>query len=35
MGTARITFLIDESGHIENIIENVVSGDHAAQILKN
>lgn len=34
MGTARITFLIDESGTIEKIIDNVVSGDHAAQILK-
>ncbi len=33
MGTARVTFLIDENGKIEEIIEKVKSKDHAAQIL--
>jgi len=34
MGTARVTFLIDESGVIEEIIEKVKTKDHTAQILK-
>mgnify|MGYP003563952331 CR=1 FL=1 len=34
MGTARVTFLIDESGNIEEIIEKVKTKDHTAQILK-
>lgn len=33
MGTARTTFLIDEEGKIENIIEKVKTKDHTAQIL--
>jgi peroxiredoxin Q/BCP len=33
MGTARSTFIIDENGVIENIIEKVKTKDHAAQIL--
>ena len=33
MGTARMTFLIDENGMIENIIEKVKTKDHTAQIL--
>lgn len=33
MGTARTTFIIDEKGKIEHIIEKVVSKDHAQQIL--
>ena len=33
MGTARTTFLIDENGVIEDIIEKVKTKDHAAQIL--
>ncbi len=33
MGTARVTFLIDENGIIENIIEKVNTKDHASQIL--
>lgn len=33
MGTARTTFVIDENGVIENIIEKVNTKDHAAQIL--
>lgn len=33
MGTARSTFLIDEEGKIEEIIEKVKTKDHAAQIL--
>lgn len=35
MGTARVTFLIDEKGKIEEIIEKVKTKDHTAQILKN
>lgn len=35
MGTARKTFLIDESGKIEDIIEKVDTKDHAAQILNS
>jgi peroxiredoxin Q/BCP len=34
MGTARITFLIDEKGFIEEIIEKVDTRNHANQILK-
>jgi thioredoxin-dependent peroxiredoxin len=34
MGTLRTTFVINEKGIIEDIIEKVVSKDHAAQILK-
>lgn len=33
MGTARKTFIINEKGVIEDIIEKVKTGDHAAQIL--
>lgn len=35
MGTARVTFVIDESGKIEEIIGKVDTKNHAAQILKN
>ena len=34
MGTARVTFIIDEEGKIEEIIEKVKTKDHSAQILK-
>lgn len=34
MGTARKTFVIDEKGRIEDIIEKVDTKDHANQILK-
>jgi len=34
MGTARVTFIIDENGKIEEIIEKVKTKDHTAQILK-
>jgi peroxiredoxin Q/BCP len=34
MGTLRQTFLIDENGVIENIIEKVDTKNHAEQILK-
>jgi thioredoxin-dependent peroxiredoxin len=34
MGTARVTFLIDEKGTIEEIIEKVDTRNHANQILK-
>jgi peroxiredoxin Q/BCP len=34
MGTARITFIIDEAGVIEDIIEKVDTKNHTAQILK-
>jgi len=34
MGTARVTFVIDEEGKIENIIEKVKTKDHTTQILK-
>ena len=34
MGTARMTFVIDENGKIERVIEKVKTKDHAAQILK-
>lgn len=33
MGTVRTTFIIDESGTIENIIEKVKTKEHTAQIL--
>jgi peroxiredoxin Q/BCP len=33
MGTARTTFIIDESGKITDIIEKVNTKDHTAQIL--
>lgn len=33
MGTLRQTFLIDENGVIEKVIEKVKTKDHAAQIL--
>ncbi|TDR15296.1 thioredoxin-dependent thiol peroxidase [Marinomonas communis] len=33
MGTVRTTFIIDEQGNIENIIEKVKTKDHTAQIL--
>jgi len=32
-GTARITFVIDEQGKIAEIIDQVKTGNHAAQIL--
>lgn len=35
MGTARITFVIDEKGVIEDIIEKVDTKNHAEQILKS
>ncbi len=33
MGTARTTFVIDEEGKIEEVIEKVKTKDHTAQIL--
>ena len=33
MGTARVTYVIDENGKIENIIEKVKTNDHTIQIL--
>lgn len=35
MGTARKTFIIDENGKVEYIIEKVKTKDHTAQILNN
>ena len=35
MGTLRQTFLINENGIVEKIIEKVDTQDHAAQILEN
>ncbi|MBS1977009.1 MAG: thioredoxin-dependent thiol peroxidase [Bacteroidetes bacterium] len=35
MGTARVTFIIDEKGVIEEIISKVDTANHTAQILKN
>lgn len=35
MGTARITFVIDEKGKIEEIIDKVDTKNHVAQILKS
>ncbi|MBT1703433.1 thioredoxin-dependent thiol peroxidase [Chryseosolibacter indicus] len=34
MGTARVTFIIDEKGVIEDIIEKVDTKNHTSQILK-
>jgi peroxiredoxin Q/BCP len=34
MGTARVTFVIDEKGVIEDIIQKVDTKNHTAQILK-
>jgi thioredoxin-dependent peroxiredoxin len=34
MGTVRTTFIVDENGIIEDIIEKVNTEDHTAQILK-
>jgi len=34
MGTARVTFIIDENGTITNIIDKVDTKEHASQILK-
>ena len=34
MGTARVTFVIDEKGVITNIIDKVDTKEHAGQILK-
>lgn len=34
MGIARTTFIIDENGNIEEIIEKVDTKNHADQILK-
>lgn len=34
MGTARVTFIIDEKGRVEDIIEKVDTKDHANQILR-
>lgn len=34
MGTKRVTFVIDEDGKIEDIIEKVKTKEHTAQILK-
>lgn len=35
MGTKRTTFVIDEKGDIEDIIEKVKTKEHTAQILKS
>ncbi len=35
MGTARVTFIIDQKGVIENIIEKVKTKDHTSQILSD
>ena len=32
MGTARVTFVIDEQGMIKKVIEKVHTKNHAAQI---
>ena len=34
MGTARTTFIIDEKGVIEEVIENIDTKNHTSQILK-
>jgi len=34
MGTLRSTFLINEEGKIEEVIEKVKTKEHASQILK-
>jgi peroxiredoxin Q/BCP len=33
MGTARVTFVIDENGVVERVIEKVDTKNHTAQIL--
>lgn len=33
VGIARTTFIIDEKGDVENIISNVKTADHSAQVL--
>jgi peroxiredoxin Q/BCP len=33
MGTVRTTFVIDEDGNLESIIEKVKTKEHSAQIL--
>ena len=33
MGTARVTFVINENGNIEKVIEKVKTKDHTAQIM--
>ncbi len=35
MGTSRVTFVIDEKGVIEDVIEKVDTKNHASQILKS
>lgn len=35
MGTIRTTFIIDENGVVEDIIEKVKTADHSNQILNN
>jgi peroxiredoxin Q/BCP len=35
MGTARITFIIDENGIIEDIVSKVDTKNHTSQILKD
>ena len=35
MGTARTTFIIDEKGKIEDVIEKVDTKDHTSQILRS
>jgi thioredoxin-dependent peroxiredoxin len=35
MGTARVTFIINEKGIIDEIIEKVKTKDHTSQILKH
>lgn len=35
MGTARITFIVDEKGIIEDIVEKVDTKNHTSQILKD
>lgn len=35
MGTARVTFVIDEKGRIEDIVEKVDTKNHADQILRS
>ncbi len=35
MGTARVTFVIDENGVIEEVIQKVDTKDHSRQILKS
>ncbi len=35
MGTARTTFIVDEQGYIERIIDKVDTKNHARQILDN